>query len=1761
MKKYFLSIIFLFGLFAGNAQCPVTPVNRTACNGVAFSFTAASLGFAPATTFTWTAPVVSGVAPGVANPAPSATINGTLTLTGAVAGTATYTVTPSCVAATFTLTITVNPIPAAPGVSIASVNACLGATLTIDIGDVTGATGYFWDRPNALTDTTTVASVLVRANATAALSGAYTARAIVNACTSAVSTTITATVNPVPSAPTVTTPISICQGSILTIDVGDVPGATYLWDRPAPLPDTVTAISVLVRANAQLNAAGVYTVRAIASACTSAVSSPITANINPVPSAPTVTSPISICQGSTLTINVGDVTGATYFWDRPAPLADTVTAVSVLVRANAQSNAAGVYTVRAIASACTSAVSSPITANINAIPSAPTVTTPISICQGNTLTIDVSDVAGATYLWDRPAPLSDTVTSLSVLVRANAQLNAAGAYTVRAIANACTSAVSSTINVNITAIPSAPSVPNPTIAVCQGLQLTIDVADASGATSYLWDRPGALADTSTSVSQLVRNNAQSNSAGNYTVRAIAAACTSGVSATISVTVRATPTLSGISTAVTCAGSGSVISLTGLVPAQSFTVSYTINGGGVITAPVSTDGSGNGSFTAPTTVTNNQSLVITSLSYSTPPTCPQGTLTNNQVTLQVRPTPTLTSVSPQTPICQGSTSAVQLSGLIQNTTFIINYTLTGQAATNVTVTSSASGTATFTSNAITTNGVVTLTINTISYSTAPACPSNPGVFAAITVGSGPSITSIVTSSVCQGTTAISATFNGSNLAGASFSISWNGTPPAPLANPTPGTIVGNSAAFTIAANTTPGNYLINSITVTSNSAPICSSTFTPTAGNNIILIVKPNPVITTNAGGAVTNQDLCPGEAILQLPVQVTLGGVGYTGPLDAGSGWTLNPNLNVGFGLSAQLTSANNILIPTSVTNAGNTVIPNTVLSVTVVVNGCPSTNASIANYTVNARPSFTLTGGLQEACAGSNTDLPICIQNNGSPAGTSFSYLYPAPAIGIPTNAAVSGTSLCITQFPVIHAGDADRVVQIVFTGTSPNGCTFQQTGQMTVKPLPSVEGSFTPKTLCSGENFSITPLAYNIADISTITGGVWKFVDANNNDVIGSTSFVVTSSSINFSFQNNGTANITGTVKVQLFRDGCTGPFHDVVQITVRPKPTISSVDFPGGITRCNDNELSAEFNCFPSDAVIVIEQFSGPGIGFNDSPDTVNCGDPFSFLAFNETDVSISGEFRATPKLQCAFGLQSGNVTPPWTFQVDPGPSINKQRLVNGTFINFSEDTLFTCSGVPIETLRFASGNTNQNLNWTFQFFPDPGLSGVPSTSPQSEPNLPSITIPSFTPSHSSNSVRFITLTVDGVSTDTLLPCEISFSKVFAVRPTPVLVSTATVKACHGVGTTIQLFSNNPQANIFDWTNDATGSEDIGLPASGFGSVINFPSPFNPNSETDPRTGLISVISTLPAIEVDGVIIAPACLSNPETFNIEVYAAPAIPTVLENLPEPICLNSTNLMLSLAPPINSSPTYTYDWQIGTLAVESFDATGLFGVFNFPTAGDGSIEVVRISDLSQCKSSALVVDFSVVGQDATDLTSTEIFLTSNGNGLICMNTDIDSYQWGMFSCEDFTNTIFAENGTFQTYFADNLSEQIQNNVFWVEITNNGCSSIIFYEQGCYGTLPPPVGIQPVKESITKSRLVAYPNPTNGLFRLESMSDLPGSTLISVYSIDGKLVKQVNILNLNKNTPIEFSLSDQADGLYLLNYFNEKGVEGKIRLIKSSPGN
>ncbi|UPZ16559.1 GEVED domain-containing protein [Flavobacterium humidisoli] len=94
-------------------------MTSNACTGVPFSVTPADVtnGTIPANTkYTWTMPFLSaGLTGGAANAVAAADITGTLTNSTSTAQTAVYTVTPitgACTGAPFTLTVTVNPLPA-----------------------------------------------------------------------------------------------------------------------------------------------------------------------------------------------------------------------------------------------------------------------------------------------------------------------------------------------------------------------------------------------------------------------------------------------------------------------------------------------------------------------------------------------------------------------------------------------------------------------------------------------------------------------------------------------------------------------------------------------------------------------------------------------------------------------------------------------------------------------------------------------------------------------------------------------------------------------------------------------------------------------------------------------------------------------------------------------------------------------------------------------------------------------------------------------------------------------------------------------------------------------------------------------------------------------------------------------------------------------------------------------------------------------------------------------------------------------------------------------------------------------------------------------------------------------------------------------------------------------------------------------------------------------------------------------------------------
>jgi hypothetical protein len=137
-------------------------------------------------------------------------------------------------------------------------------------------------------------------------------------------------------------------------------GKTYLWNNGE------------VGVNIIATVAGIYSVRAISSCCTSGVSNTVNISTLPTPATPTITA-----SGST-TLSVGGSVTLTASFDE----VDYLWSNGATTRAITVSNA-GVYSVRAISAECTSAVSASVTVIGGT-------TAPVTACGAPSLTIDFS---------------------------------------------------------------------------------------------------------------------------------------------------------------------------------------------------------------------------------------------------------------------------------------------------------------------------------------------------------------------------------------------------------------------------------------------------------------------------------------------------------------------------------------------------------------------------------------------------------------------------------------------------------------------------------------------------------------------------------------------------------------------------------------------------------------------------------------------------------------------------------------------------------------------------------------------------------------------------------------------------------------------------------------------------------------------------------------------------------------------------------------------------------------------------------------------------------------------------------------------------------------------------------------------------------------------------------------------------------------------------------------------------------------------------
>jgi hypothetical protein len=240
------------GAFIVNPKSAITNMTSTTCSGAGFSATPTNgtNGVVIAgTTYSWSAPDVTGGLTGGAAGSGATSISGTLTNPTNTSQTATYTVTPltgSCPRATFTVIVTVSPRPtistmtstvcSAAGFSTTPANGINGivpagttyscSAPTVTGGIIGGASGSGTSSiSGTLTNPTNIAQTAT-----------YTVTPITGSCTGA-TFTVTVTVSPRPAVSNMTN--TVCSGDVFTTTSangtnGLVPaGTTYSWSAPA----------------------------------------------------------------------------------------------------------------------------------------------------------------------------------------------------------------------------------------------------------------------------------------------------------------------------------------------------------------------------------------------------------------------------------------------------------------------------------------------------------------------------------------------------------------------------------------------------------------------------------------------------------------------------------------------------------------------------------------------------------------------------------------------------------------------------------------------------------------------------------------------------------------------------------------------------------------------------------------------------------------------------------------------------------------------------------------------------------------------------------------------------------------------------------------------------------------------------------------------------------------------------------------------------------------------------------------------------------------------------------------------------------------------------------------------------------------------------------------------------------------------------------------------------------------------------------------
>ena len=491
----------------------VAGTDRSICTGNNTQLGAAAVSGA---TYSWTS-VPAGFTSTSANPTVNPTVATTYTLV--------ETITAGGCNNTNSVTVSVNPIPAAAAGTDRSI--CLGANSQIGATAVVG-NSYSWTSVPA-GFTSTLADPMVSPSVTTNYSVIETISA--TGCTN--THNVVVTILPLPAA-VAGTNSSICPGSSVQIGAASVAGSNYSWTSvPAGFNST--------SANPTVNPAvsTTYTVVETNTATTCANSNSVVISVISLPAAVAGTDR-SICTGASTQLGTTADPGATYNWvSVPAGFSSTSANPTVSPAVTTT------YTVTETITAGGCNNSNSVTVTVNPIPDAVAGTDRI-ICSGSNTQIGASGIAGNTYSWTS-IPAGFTSTS------ANPTVSPLVSTTYTLVETITATGCTNTHSVLVTVLSTFPAaVAGTNRSICTGNATQIGASTVAGST-YSWTSV-PVGFTSTSANPLVNPTVTTT----YTI--VETITIGGCSSTNSVTVTVNPNPDAVAGAdrTICLGANSQI---------------------------------------------------------------------------------------------------------------------------------------------------------------------------------------------------------------------------------------------------------------------------------------------------------------------------------------------------------------------------------------------------------------------------------------------------------------------------------------------------------------------------------------------------------------------------------------------------------------------------------------------------------------------------------------------------------------------------------------------------------------------------------------------------------------------------------------------------------------------------------------------------------------------------------------------------------------------------------------------------------------------------------------------------------------------------------------------------------------------------------------------------------------------------------------------------------------------------------------------------